>query len=100
MALVPEGRPGLLGGKLSDLGKLLEERFKRIGNKDDLRDAICMAEKAVESTPQDHPDLARRLNNLGSALQTRFDQTGNVPDLDEAVRKIDEPLKTHRHVEQ
>ena len=45
-----------------------------------------MAELAVKSTAQDHPDKAVCLNNLGNMLQSRYERTGEMKDLEEAIR--------------
>ncbi|KAF5227665.1 hypothetical protein FAUST_11634 [Fusarium austroamericanum] len=45
-----------------------------------------MARKAIESTPDDHPNLAGRLNNLGNQLKSRYERTGEIKDLEEAIK--------------
>jgi len=52
---------------------------------DDLNDAVDVARQAVDITPLDHPDRARRLNNLGNRLSHRFERTGSTDDLNDAV---------------
>jgi hypothetical protein len=44
-------------------------------------------ERAIESTPDGHPDLATHLNNLGNALKSRFEHTGSIEDLNRAITK-------------
>ncbi|MFE3160830.1 CHAT domain-containing protein [Streptomyces sp. NPDC059221] len=50
-----------------------------------LDEAVTVARKAVDATPDDHPDRARNLSNLGGALQARFGRVGDRADLDEAI---------------
>jgi tetratricopeptide (TPR) repeat protein len=44
-----------------------------------------MQQRAVQLTPEDHPDLPVRLNSLGISFQCRFQRTGDLSDLSEAV---------------
>src|SRR5262249_39064884 len=44
--------------------------------------AVAAHRAAVEATPADHPDRARRLGSLGFALAARFERTGSSTDLD------------------
>ena len=82
LSQLPESERGVL---LDAIGMESLERFKRKGSIDDLDRAITMEEKAVESTPVDHPDRAGYLNNLGIALQSRFERTGSMDDLHRAI---------------
>jgi predicted RNase H-like HicB family nuclease len=50
-----------------------------------LEEAIERARKAIELTPDDHPDKAGRLNNLGNKLKSRYERTGMMRDLEEAI---------------
>ncbi|KAH8796745.1 CHAT domain-containing protein [Hyaloscypha finlandica] len=54
----------------------------------DLDRAIEVADMAVDATPLDHPDRARRWNNLGNLLGSRFEQTGSMKDLNRAIDVI------------
>ncbi|KAJ5740123.1 hypothetical protein N7533_012907 [Penicillium manginii] len=56
---------------------------------DDLNRAIKAMNMAVNSTPEDHPDLARRLGNLGILLGRRFKRTGSMGDHNRAVEVTD-----------
>ncbi|RYP05470.1 hypothetical protein DL765_009834 [Monosporascus sp. GIB2] len=51
----------------------------------DLEEAIGVARKAVDATPQDHPDRARRLNNLGVRLGDRYSRTEAISDLEKVI---------------
>jgi len=52
---------------------------------EDLNRAITLQEKAIQSTPENHPILTNQLNNLGSSLSTRFNQMRNLEDLNRAI---------------
>ncbi|GFG20210.1 hypothetical protein IFM5058_10514 [Aspergillus udagawae] len=54
----------------------------------ELEEAITMIRKAVNATPEDHPDRAGRLNNLGLRLGQRYSRTGAMADLQEAIVMI------------
>lgn len=56
---------------------------------DDLNFAIEVADIAVNSTPQDHPDRAILLNYLGTYLKGRFERTGSMDDLNRAIDVTD-----------
>src|SRR5258706_7037 len=58
---------------------------EQTGGVQDLEAAIFHAEAAVEATPEDHQNKARRLNNLGSMLFHRYERTGNIRDLVAAI---------------
>jgi hypothetical protein len=73
------------GGLLGVVGMKCLHRFERTGSMEDLERAIMANERAVESTPEGHPNRAGRLNNLGNALRSRFEQTGSMEDLERAI---------------
>ncbi|KAF6756139.1 TPR-like protein [Ephemerocybe angulata] len=52
---------------------------------DDLATAISKLRRAVELTPEDHPDMALRLSWLDHSLWSHFERTGDLQDLDEAI---------------
>jgi hypothetical protein len=58
-----------------------------MGSRKDLDRAVAIMERAIESTPDGHPDLATHLNNLGNALKSRFEHTGSIEDLNRAITK-------------
>jgi hypothetical protein len=61
----------------------------------DLNRAIDVADMAVASTPQDHPDRAGRLSNLGYPLGRRFERTGLIDDLNRALSSYKESWHCH-----
>jgi hypothetical protein len=54
------------GRLLNEVGMKFFERYERTGLIDDLDRTIKMEEKAIESTPADHPDRMGWFNNLGT----------------------------------
>jgi hypothetical protein len=52
----------------------------------DLEEAIQISRQAVDVTPEDHPNRARRLNSLGVSLRKRYSRTGAMADLEEAIQ--------------
>ncbi|KAL6228871.1 CHAT domain-containing protein [Aspergillus navahoensis] len=64
---------------------MLSYRYNQTERIDDLEEAIRTAQKAVNSTPEDHPDLANRLNTLANGLFCRYNRIGQTNDLEEAI---------------
>ncbi|KZV67447.1 hypothetical protein PENSPDRAFT_583974, partial [Peniophora sp. CONT] len=60
-------------------------RFERTGELKDLELAISSHRRAVELTPDGHPDKPSRFNNLGNSFLTRFKRTGELEDLEQAT---------------
>ncbi|CAN9280672.1 unnamed protein product [Alternaria alternata] len=52
----------------------------------DLDEAIQNARRAVNATPEDHPDRAEMLDNLGSYLSNRYSRIGATSDLEEVIQ--------------
>ncbi|KJZ70854.1 hypothetical protein HIM_09768 [Hirsutella minnesotensis 3608] len=67
----------------------VDAAIERTGSMDDLNRAVKVADMAVASTTQYHPDRAGRLSNLGRWLGRRFERTGSMDDLDRAVEVAD-----------
>lgn len=77
---------------MSNLGCYLSNRFDRLGDLNDLEQAIELNEEAVAATPgppgyPDHPARAGRLNNLAILLSSRFMRSGALDDLEEAIKQ-------------
>ncbi|EXK43410.1 hypothetical protein FOMG_06025 [Fusarium oxysporum f. sp. melonis 26406] len=53
---------------------------------EDLEEAICACRTAIEGTPKDDPNLAKRLHSLGNQLYTKYSRTKVTTDLEEAVQ--------------
>lgn len=60
----------------------------------DLSRAVEVANMAVNSMPQDHPDRAKLLSTLGTSLGRRFERTGSIDDLNRAVEVADTAVKS------
>ncbi|GKU10360.1 unnamed protein product [Fusarium langsethiae] len=83
-----------LAAWLNNLGNQLESLYERTGEMKDLEEAIETARKAIESTPDDHPDLAGMLNNLGIQLSLRYERTGEMKDLEEAIETVRKAIES------
>lgn len=59
---------------------------------EDLEAAIRYTQKAVDITPQNHPQLAVHLCNVGVLLQRRFEWTGRIEDSEESIRRTQEAV--------
>ena len=59
-----------------------------------MEDAISNQQKAVELTPDGHPDKPSRLSNLGSALQRRFERLGSLADMEDAISNYAKGCRT------
>ncbi|KAG8705134.1 hypothetical protein FRC11_009289, partial [Ceratobasidium sp. 423] len=60
-------------------------RFRHRGNIDDLEKALEHFSRALELTPDGHPDLSLRHANLGVSYSDRFQHRGNIDDLGKAL---------------
>jgi hypothetical protein len=49
---------------------------------------IQVSRRAVEVTPDNHPDLAAWLNNVGVKLESQFERPGRIEDLGEAIQVL------------
>jgi len=52
---------------------------------ENLSRAIDVQEKAVQATPEDHPDMPLWLTNLGGSLRDRYLKQGSMEDLSRAI---------------
>lgn len=71
---------------------LLERKFVRFGDVQDLEKAVRATEQAAEAAPPGHPDRIPTLDILGSVLTSRFMQFSDLNDLAKAIRAIEEGL--------
>jgi hypothetical protein len=67
-------------------------RFKRQGGLVDIEDAVSSQRKAVDLTPDDHPNQPGQLSNLGNALNARFEHFGNLVDIEGAISCLREAV--------
>ncbi|KAJ3536759.1 hypothetical protein NMY22_g5891 [Coprinellus aureogranulatus] len=63
----------------------LVDRFEKIGNLDDIAEAIAILQDAIELTPEGHLFMPGLLTNLGNAFIRRFERTGDLSDINEAI---------------
>ncbi|KAJ7096930.1 hypothetical protein C8R44DRAFT_748710 [Mycena epipterygia] len=66
---------------MNDLGNSLLQCFERLGELNDLNDAVLMGQDAVSLTPDGNPEKPLRLNNIGNSLSHRFHHVGELDDL-------------------
>ncbi|KAG1842271.1 CHAT domain-containing protein [Suillus subalutaceus] len=73
------------GQLLGNLAVMLETRFERRGNEEDLDQAIALQRDGLALCPVGHTDWSWSLNNLANGLSFRFQHRGNDEDLDQAI---------------
>ncbi|KAE9386018.1 hypothetical protein BT96DRAFT_556151 [Gymnopus androsaceus JB14] len=78
---------------LALLGNSLETRFSRLGDKNDLTEAVLRTQQAVHLLPDHHANKPAFLSLHGNALQTRFDRLGDVKDLNAAVLHLQQAVR-------
>ncbi|KIJ40501.1 hypothetical protein M422DRAFT_173475 [Sphaerobolus stellatus SS14] len=70
---------------LNNLGVLLQSRFKRHNNLDDIGQAISLHQRAIDLIPHDHASKARLLADLAHSLQKRFYCTADISDVEKGI---------------
>ncbi|KAH8810253.1 CHAT domain-containing protein [Flagelloscypha sp. PMI_526] len=70
---------------VEEVGVSAWERFDAEGRVEDIDTAVENLRRAVELTPNSHPDKPGRLSNLGSSHLARFDRLGEVADIEKAI---------------
>jgi tetratricopeptide (TPR) repeat protein/CHAT domain-containing protein len=70
---------------LNDLGSALHNRFRQLGQLNDVEEAKDCYQQALALCPLHHQDRSFCLNNLASVFQTRFQKLGELKNLEEAV---------------
>ncbi|KAJ1299498.1 hypothetical protein OPQ81_003810 [Rhizoctonia solani] len=78
-------RPGVSPGNLFSLGVSYNSRFRHLGNLKDIEKAIEYLSRALNSTPDGHPDLPGRLDSLGVSYNDRFQRLGDLKDLERDI---------------
>ncbi|KAH7186862.1 CHAT domain-containing protein [Fusarium oxysporum] len=71
---------------LEGIKSRLPKRTDRSSEIASLEDAIRLAERAVDLTPQNHPNLAPRLGGLALRLLSRYDRLGDIKNLEDAIK--------------
>ena len=89
-----ENQPiGEQGTSLTVLSLLLDNRFDRSGNPEDLERAISVLLQLLARRPSPHPERYNTLINLGSSLRTLFVQTGQKKHLNDAETFLREAIE-------
>lgn len=65
---------------------MLSNQYTRTGTAEDLEEAISNAQRVVDMTPEDHPELPALLDNLATLLSTQFDRTKRMEDIEVAIQ--------------
>ncbi|KAG1842269.1 hypothetical protein DFJ58DRAFT_732128 [Suillus subalutaceus] len=73
------------GQLLGNLAVMLQTRFERRGNEEDLDQAIALQRDGLALCPVGHTDHLKLLNNLANGLSFCFEHRGNDEDLDQAI---------------
>ena len=81
------------GTSLTVLSLLLDGRFDRSGNPEDLERAISVLLQLLACRPSPHPERYNTLINLGSSLRTLFVQTGQKKHLNDAETFLREAIE-------
>ena len=86
--------PAVAAMQSSNLGYLLDERFRRTGDLADLDEAVQTTERAADAFPSTMPGRALVLTHLAGALRRRFTVTTEVDDINRAVKIYREALNS------
>ncbi|KAI5836960.1 CHAT domain-containing protein [Morchella snyderi] len=70
---------------LNNLSTYLEDRFKLLGQVDDIEVAITHSESVLSATPDGHPNRAGRLNGLSTRYHIRYLALAKVADLEKSL---------------
>ena len=70
-----------------NLGSSSLARFERLGQLNDLEDAISRQSEAVDLTPDGHPRKPNYLMSLSFSFLTRFERLGQLNDLEDAISR-------------
>jgi len=81
------------GTSLTVLSLLLDNRFDRSGNPEDLERAISVLLQLLARRPFPHPERYNTLINLGSSLRTQFVESGQKKHLDNAETFLREAIE-------
>ncbi|EPQ50568.1 hypothetical protein GLOTRDRAFT_96845 [Gloeophyllum trabeum ATCC 11539] len=68
-----------------DLALAYRMRFRRGGDVADIDKTLEYHQRALENTPEDHPDFARWVYHLGTARQLRHERTRDRDDLERVL---------------
>lgn len=92
LAMTQEDDPSL-PLRLSNLVAVLQQRYQRTGDVNDLHLAVSYGDRSVESTHRQEPAKASLwMRQMARILETRYQQTKNLEDLDLALRRAHQAL--------
>ena len=72
-------------GRLSSMGRLLQEYYQQSGDFDTLRQALDHSTRAVQSMRSFHPNAGSWLHNLSMLTLSVYERTGAIEDLNSAI---------------
>jgi len=70
---------------LNNLGGAYQAIFERTGDLSHLSGAISAQQRAIQLTPNGHPDMPRLLYNLANSFQSRFARLVDLADVSKAI---------------
>jgi tetratricopeptide (TPR) repeat protein len=73
---------------LNGAGRNLLQRYRTLGQQDDIDSALAACQQAINLIPADSPDRASMLTNLSTILHARYERTGNLADLHQAIEVL------------
>ncbi|CAG7925272.1 unnamed protein product [Penicillium olsonii] len=80
--------------RLEDLTLNPPAQLERTDSSHTSEEAIQSAQRAVDTTPEDHPDLPRRLNDLANILFARYERVGDIGTLEEGIQVAQRAVDT------
>ncbi|CAE6479294.1 unnamed protein product [Rhizoctonia solani] len=80
------------GGLLSRIGAAYWERFNRVGDENDLNNAIEYYNQALPQAPEDHLMRGMNLTDIGVLYLGRYEHAGNLNNLTTALNLLHQAL--------
>jgi len=80
-------------GLVDSCGAILQGRFKRTGDIEEISNAISAHQRAVQLTLDSDVKMPSRLNNLGTSFLHRFGRTGDLTDIANAISAHQEAVQ-------
>ncbi|KAF8988012.1 CHAT domain-containing protein [Cyathus striatus] len=77
---------------LDTLATSLKAKFEYTGTMEDLEQAVYNEIKAIDLTPEKHPEKPLMLTHLGNTLMVRFENIGNKDDIMKALSYSEQAL--------
>ncbi|CAA7260661.1 unnamed protein product [Cyclocybe aegerita] len=86
-----------VGAFFNNLAVAYLERFKLMGEPQDLSKAISSQQTSIKLTPKNHQYLSIQVNNLGLLFLQRFDSSKNDNDLSESISSFKRAIELSRN---